>query len=792
MRPRDAQGLLRRAVTPGAPGRRRSASQEGTACFAPPGSAPARRPAIPGPAIILGLALALVACAPEDTAPLCRSVSPHDDPPARSLWPGAGRPVAFLAECSGEVRGDPPARRGAVVRWAGEDLAEWIRESVEGGVRITSPEIPRDQGEGTQLLVALTPGGSTEVHLLPFVRARQSEEGQRRNRTVIVGLERDAPADRTVSIRVDLTDAVRDNWGDAVARRRFIERIEIFLPGANPGGVQLQEVALAGQAIVYEAAAAGVRPVGSGGLIRPAWFVNGGAAVRMAVEVPREAPEIRWHDAALPGEGDRVLRVGRAGAAEEAWRSSTDGAVWSLQRVSLAPWAGRTVTVEMAMEGDGRVGFFGDPRILSAAPGPHAGVILYMIDNLRADGVGAIAGRMAPAPGPWTVTAATPTLDRLGSGGTVFTRAVTTSPWTKPAIPTLLTGLWPTTHRVGATSYSDRLPASVPVIQELFRRAGWRTASFSASPLGSTLSGLERGFGLTAPPRRWRGEVGELLHPSADQLHEELLAWMDEEPGQPFFAYVHTLEVHSYKNQIYAREADDGLDSYERAVADADRAMGELVSRLRRSERHAGVLYAIVSDHGESFGAHGVSGHGSSLYQSEIHIPLIFSGPALAGAPEGLAGAAVDHPVSLADVAPTLAELGGLSGLPGGGGRSLAAYLWEGVAAGDTGAPSFVPSALLRYVHRPGAPRQHALVRGDLLKILRIEGGPEQVFDLAADPHERTPLPGGSADLSRMLDRWLADQRGAAEVFQRRHGVSDPGVLDAGEAERLRSLGYLD
>lgn len=716
-----------------------------------------------------------------------------------SLWPPPSRTAAPLTECAGEISGDAPARRGALKRWDGEALAEWERRSNTEAVTLRGPEIPPEAGEATRLLIVLTPGGAREVRILPMVRARQSEESQRSNRTIIVGLERDAPPDEPVSIRVDLTAAVRDNWGDAVARRRYLERIELSLPGASGERVRLLEVLLAGEGLAYEEAAAGTRRVEIDGLVRPSWYVNPGARTRLRVRIPREHPELRWHDAALGGGPQRVVRLIDGGDGRDLWRSGGSGSGWSLQRVDLAEWAGRDVAVELAADPAGGeeagVAFFGDPRVVGGSPAGPAGVVLFMIDNLRADRVHVIArslAQLSPGAGGAGSRSTTPTLDGLGSNGTVFSGALSTSPWTKPAIPTLLTGIWPTTHRVGSVSYSDRLPDSVPVIQGSFRTAGWRTASFSASPLGSSLSALGRGFGLAAPPRRWRGRVNELLHPSADQLHEELLAWIDEEPDLPFFAYVHTLEVHSYRNSRYAGTAGDGIDGYGKAVVDADRAVGDLVSALQERGRHAGVLFVFVSDHGESFGAHGARGHGGSLYQSEIHIPLIFAGAALAAAPEELAGLTVATPVSLADVAPTLTELAGLPRLPGIGGRSLAPYIFEGKAEGDAGAPAFLPSALLRYVHNPDAPRQDALVTRDGRKVLRIEGGAEYAFDLREDPLETTPLPGGAEDLSRMLDGWIANQEAAAAAFAFEHGGAAPGVLDADEAERLRSLGYLE
>ncbi|HET6277635.1 MAG TPA: sulfatase-like hydrolase/transferase, partial [Candidatus Polarisedimenticolia bacterium] len=476
-----------------------------------------------------------------------------------------------LITCAGAVRGAPPGGSAAFASWEGAAVSRWKVEPIDDGVRLTSPELQPELGEVHRLRLVLTPGGATRVAIIPLVRMQQGETRQRQHRLFDIALERDAGPDEPVTLEVDLTEAVRGNWGD-VTSGGSLERIEITLPFARAESVRLLEASLLGAGALYEDAAAAARPVELDGLIRPSWYVHGGSSVRFRITLPAGAPELRWHDGGLLQAGDRVVRLVAGGESIELSRAAGTGA-WNHRRVSLQRWAGRQVALELTTEGGG-IGLFGEPRVLLPREAPQPpGVILYMIDTLRADRLGAWG---------YTGPAASPFLDRLASEGVMFGKAISSSCWTKPAIPTLMTGIWPTTHRVGATSYSDRLPAGVPLVQERFRDAGWRTGSFSASPLGSTLSGLERGFGTVAPPRRWRGEVGELGQVSAAQLHEELLSWLMEEPDQPVFAYVHTLEVHEYHRGLYQPEGGrDRYAGYDRAVQDADRHLQRLVEDLR-------------------------------------------------------------------------------------------------------------------------------------------------------------------------------------------------------------------
>jgi arylsulfatase A-like enzyme len=365
----------------------------------------------------------------------------------------------------------------------------------------------------------------------------------------------------------------------------------------------------------------------------------------------------------------------------------------------------------------------------------------------------------------------------------VFSRALSSSSWTKPAIPTLLSGLHPITHGVGATSYTDRLPQSVPMLQDAFRSAGWRTGSFAASPLGSTLSGLERGFDAAYAPQHWSVSGGDPEHPAARQLHDALLAWLDEEPDRPFFAFVHTLETHEWRHERHQRDRQPDWDAYDAAVHDADQQLGELLAALEARGRRP--LVVLLSDHGESFGEHGVKGHGTSLFQSQLHIPLMFFSR------QALPPMTVTEPVSLLDVAPSILDLVGLPALPAQDGTSLAS--WVRTGRGST-APtrSGVTSELTRFVWRPDAPKWRSLVALDGEKLIRIEGQAPLAFDLKRDPCETEPVTSLATKLLPALEARIAAESATHAEFAARHDAGPRAAVDAGDVERLRALGYVE
>ena len=179
------------------------------------------------------------------------------------------------------------------------------------------------------------------------------------------------------------------------------------------------------------------------------------------------------------------------------------------------------------------------------------------------------------------------------------------------------------------------------------------------------------------------------------------------------------------------------------------------------------------------FGDHEVESHGTSLYQSQIHIPLLFWSKG------ALPPVTVNDVVSLADVAPTLLDLFELQPLPDADGASLVPY-FEGSAEPIHRS---VPSARIRYVWHPRDAEIYATVRQDRWKLIR-KGEVEQVFDLAADPCEGHTSGRNPLRMRKALDEWLVSEAEAAAAFNRAYGAQR-GTIDAGDVELLKSLGYL-
>ena len=106
----------------------------------------------------------------------------------------------------------------------------------------------------------------------------------------------------------------------------------------------------------------------------------------------------------------------------------------------------------------------------------------------------------------------------------------------------------------------------------------------------------------------------------------------------------------------------------------------------------------ITSDHGESFGEqHGVFGHGTSLYQPQLHVPLVIVPPARRRGGASPSPRVVTETVSLRDLPATIVDLLDLeAGSP-----------FPGIAG-----PALGPSRFGRLRRSPGRPAVAGALRG--------------------------------------------------------------------------------
>jgi arylsulfatase A-like enzyme len=215
------------------------------------------------------------------------------------------------------------------------------------------------------------------------------------------------------------------------------------------------------------------------------------------------------------------------------------------------------------------------------------------------------------------------------------------------------------------------------------------------------------------------------------------------------------------KSRVSPQDLAFVFNAYDDCVAAIDEQIGRLFDELERLKALNRTWFFLVSDHGESFGEHaGVFLHGASLYQTELHVPMVVVPP-----PGILIKHVVAETASLRNLAATIVDLAGFSAespFPGG---SLA-RMWRpsSRAAGDAGTgdsalAELVPNETLDGKTSDSSQRPWplaALTEGGWSYIRREGQVLEELYHLRVDPREQHNVV-GSVSSSPRLERMRAD-----------------------------------
>ncbi|MDJ0973907.1 MAG: sulfatase [Planctomycetota bacterium] len=189
--------------------------------------------------------------------------------------------------------------------------------------------------------------------------------------------------------------------------------------------------------------------------------------------------------------------------------------------------------------------------------------------------------------------------------------------------------------------------------------------------------------------------------------------------------------------------AEELRAKYTAGVRWTDEGVGKLIAGLEAKGMLENTLFVVFSDHGEAFGEHGLIGHGRQLDEELIHVPLVMHGPGPFAGPK-----VVDGSVSVVDIMPTFMDWIGAPDLARTRGRSLLPLL-RGEAEGH---PATAQARVVPETTATDDKRLLEAVRDERWKYIveyDINRGAieERLFDLDADPGERTNLLAGGKPL---------------------------------------------
>ncbi|MEE3332200.1 MAG: sulfatase [Myxococcota bacterium] len=377
-----------------------------------------------------------------------------------------------------------------------------------------------------------------------------------------------------------------------------------------------------------------------------------------------------------------------------------------------------------------------------------------------------------------------PELRRLASRGIVFERVLAQSSWTKTSMASLLTSLWPRSHKVDLPT--DGLGDGAELVTEVLREAGYATAAVQSNGWLEQSFGFQQGFDHYVFPRAWSArKLGfSSVWPHRDRVLEEARRLLDNrDTEQPLFLYLHFMDVHEYAAPPSFRSfGTHEKGFYLAAIRWVDEALERIQEMLKSHGMLENTVVVFASDHGEAFGENRVYGHANNVFSPVLRVPLIVK------LPFDVPAQRVKTQVRNIDIAPTLLDLAGVSIPEGFEGTSLVPLMFaDSSAAGRAeDRPSY---ASLRANIILSSKLQVAVNDGSWTLVREVGGdGKEHLFDLAVDSREDANLidlePEQAVRMRALLD--------AHERVAGRAGVSRADVrIDPAIAERLRAVGYL-
>jgi arylsulfatase A-like enzyme len=394
----------------------------------------------------------------------------------------------------------------------------------------------------------------------------------------------------------------------------------------------------------------------------------------------------------------------------------------------------------------------GDRPSFAGAP-----LVLVSIDTLRADHL--------PAYGYQGVE--TPHLDRFRRDAILYENAYAHVPLTLPSHASLLTGRLPFEHGVRDNLGYTLDGRAHPTLAALLEARGYATGAAVSAWVMRGATGLSDGFGFyedrIAAPQGGADAAGRVQR-RGDETLALARSWLDGVAGRPFFLFFHLYEPHAPYEPPEPFKSRYPL-AYDGEIAAADAVVGGLLDDLRRRGLYDRAIVIVLSDHGEGLGDHGEDEHGILLYRWALHAPLLVKLP---GSARG--GTSVGVPVELIDVVPTVAALLDLEAPKGLRGRSL---LDAAAGRGRVYAETFYPRVHLGW--------------SDLRSLIDerhqyIEGVRRELYDIVADPRQRSDIAPASGPLVRARQ---------AELARLPAALTMPKQAASEEMERLAALGYL-
>lgn len=430
-------------------------------------------------------------------------------------------------------------------------------------------------------------------------------------------------------------------------------------------------------------------------------------------------------------------------------------------------------------------------------------IILMTVDCLRADRLSCMGYKRQT----------TPHLDRLAREGTLFSQASSVSTMTKQSVPAILGSFYPSMCENLDNPFKNRQS-----IAEILKKKGYATGAFHSNVVISQVYGYQKGFDKFEDDlnRSKKAEnhirklkknpvvrfiVNKVLNKinrarlavigganpkkNAEAINDQAIEWIKQQKGS-YFAWIHYMDAHGpylppqdnciefhgkkvkradmfklWNKMLGAlkdpsifneEEIDTIIALYDSCIRHVDRCINELIKNLESINKLKDTVIIITADHGEEFAEHGNLSHHRKLYEELIRVPLIVYNL------DGFEYKTVDTPVSLIDIAPTIADIAGIANVSGFSGVSL-----------------------LQKIKKPGEKTEGTISETDALfkgkkivenvpviayrtsdwKLIQVEKHPSltELYDLKQDPGETKNLSESSKEKVKELEKFISEHK---------------------------------
>ncbi len=412
--------------------------------------------------------------------------------------------------------------------------------------------------------------------------------------------------------------------------------------------------------------------------------------------------------------------------------------------------------------------FNGRPLAMGTKPGPlDYNLILITIDTIRADHLGCYGYKSVQ----------TPNIDKLASGGVLFSTAISPVPITLPSHSTIMTGLYPGQHGV-RNNGTFFLSKEATTLAELMKGHGYQTGACVGACVLDSVYGLDQGFDYYNDhftPGKLR-ENFLFNERKGEEVNRVAIKWIEDHRDGRFFLWLHYFDPHSpYFPPIpYSLKYFDHL--YDGEIAYVDACIGELLEKIWLMGLMDNTVIILVGDHGEGLGEHNEDTHAIFIYDSTLRVPFIIWAPLLLNG-----GRNIQSLVSTIDILPTVIGLFNLKQLTGIAGKDLMPLIQ---GRDKEIHPQILCESLCPELNF-GCSRLEGIRTSEWKYIYAPK---PELFHLAEDPDEKNNL---FEREGYDHNKWKTFFDKIKKDYQPATWIAQQKKLDPETEQKLRSLGYI-